>query len=393
MASNERIYGLDLTRSAAILMAIIVHSINAYDAGIYMHYVPTEILFRTATPTFIIVFGVFLELVYANAMKKYGVSYATKKLLSRAIQCYVLYVISCIILAFAEGYSAAYTLRMALLMGATPYTDILKFYSFMLLLAPYLLLVKSRKGLIPLIVFCVLVHVIHALYYPIPYPSLFRGSDVVFGFLYGATTVTAGPSMLHGLTFIVFGIWIGQVVRNNKERPFLLDRKKPEVIVALCACLVIVAVGWMNYEGNFLSTLGTMVFRNSNSYIYFAFGIAGAIVIMDACLRITHKLGASKIKPVLFLGETSLFVFCFGNCLLYITRRDDLEPNIAICFTLAVISANIAMAWGYNKFRSHVTSMDPTLPSVKVYLFMVKGYADYLAGKLVNSRLARWMYS
>ena len=383
MNATRRIYGLDLTRSIAIFMAIMVHSINAYDDGKYMQSEFAQILFRTATGTFIIVFGVFLELVYAGAMAKHGVAHAARKLVSRAIQCYVLYVLSCSVLAAVEGYGLAYTLRLALLMGATPYTDILKFYSVMLFLAPVLLVIKSRNGFAPLIIFCIAVHVLHFVFYPIPYPSAFPGSDIVFGFLYGATTVIAGPSVVHGITFVVFGMWTGQFIRGNMNRSRLLDLRKPQVIVVLFACLAIVAIGWMNYEGDYFKALASMEFRNSNSYIYFAFGIAGAILTMDLSLRLTNVLGASRIKPYLFLGETSLFIFCFGNCLLYITRTNSLDPTIAVLATIASVVANVLMAWRYNKLRGRITSLDASLQVVKAYRFITKGYADSIANRLV----------
>ena len=365
-------------------MAIMGHSIAAYNGGVHMRNDFVQLLFRTAPATFILVFGVFVELVYGSTFVKHGPAAAAKKLFSRAVQCYTLYVLSCVVLTFIEGYSASYLLRMALLLGATPFTDILKFYSIMLLIAPLLLYVRINHGFAPLVAFCIAIHAIHFMFYPLPYYENFPGSNILFGFLYGATTDIAGPSVLHGITFVVTGMWLGNFIKGNMERYRLLDLQRPQVIYLFIACSLLTIVGWTQFEGDYLHALAGMGFRNSNSYIYFAFGIAGAIITIDLCMRLTERLGSERIKPILFLGGTSLFIFCFGNILIYFTRTEDLSQGQAVAATLATAAANVLMAWSYNKIRARIEQMDPNLPFVRRYKFISKGYADAIAARMVG---------
>jgi hypothetical protein len=181
----SRSYGLDLARSIAVLLAITNHSITAYNNGQHLRCTIADLLFRTSTATFVILFGVFLELVYARAVNRYGLRHVAHKLVSRAVQCYILYAISCLFLAAAEGYSLSYTIRMLVFLGATPYTDILKFYTVMLLIAPAVVKIRQVTGFKVLFLFCAAVHVSHACLGQFPYPSLFVGSEILYGFLYG----------------------------------------------------------------------------------------------------------------------------------------------------------------------------------------------------------------
>ncbi|MBY0406379.1 MAG: DUF3603 family protein, partial [Rickettsiales bacterium] len=217
-AKQQRIYGLDLARSLAIFLAIIGHSVNNYNGGKELFSEWSALLFRSTGPTFITVFGIFVELVYAPVLVRQGPAAMAKKLFVRAVQCYTLYAFSCLVLALVQNYSVMYTLRMVVLLGATPYTDILKFYAAMLLLSPLFVMVKHRYGIWPLVAFCLMVHVLHYFFYPVPYYDGFTGSDILFTYLYGASTVVAGPSVLHGITFVVTGMWLGSYLRKNMSR-------------------------------------------------------------------------------------------------------------------------------------------------------------------------------
>lgn len=178
-AKRKRLHSFDLARSFAVFIMVIGHCINAYNDGAHMRLPALQLLQRAAPALFIIIFGLFLQIVYAKSMRHNGFSSSAKKLFSRAIQCYSLYVLSCIILAISENYSIAYTIRMSLLLGATPYTDILKYYALTLLIAPFLLYLKQAYGYTPIIVFCIITHGLHYAFYPEPIIGNFPGSVII----------------------------------------------------------------------------------------------------------------------------------------------------------------------------------------------------------------------
>ncbi len=380
----NRIYGIDLARSIAIFLFIIGHSITAYGTQEYVSSEVLQLLLRMAPPTFIIVFGAFLELVYASNLAKHGMYYVAKRLLSRAIQCYTLYVLSCFVLALREGYSVSYVVRMALMLGATPYTDILKFYTVILVLSPLMLMIKTRFGLAPLIAFCLATHAIHAAFYPLPYVQGFPGSEILSGFLYGATTVIAGPSVIHGITFVVAGMWLGKFLRNNLDRASLLIPQKPDVIYIFALFSTLFALSAVTYQGHFMDDLSGMTLRNSNSYIYFIFGIPSAILLIDLSMRLSKAIGIEMTKKLVFLGNTSLFTFCFGNCALYLTMRSDLEAGKAVAATFASIAFIVSLSWMFNQFKSRVDKIKTPGRLLSAYRYVAKGYADRMAGAMLK---------
>lgn len=374
--ARHRIPAIDIARSIAILLAMLSHSISAYNGGEHLYSPWLQLALRPATATFILLFGTLMELNYARKYRERGPAAAASALFSRAIQCYVLYVFSCAVLSLVEGYSLAYFLRMALLLGATPYTDILKFYAVILLLSPLLLRARIRWGLPRLALACLAVHVIHFLFYPLPFYEDFPGSRILFGFLYGATTDIAGPSVLHGLTFVITGMWLGHRLQQSKGRRRLLDAQHPQVIALLGLCLLLLIAGWSSHdEGNFFYALATLHFRNSNSYVYFAFGIACAILILDACLRLSAHLGHNATQRLTLLGKYSLFIFCFGNVLLYLTRAEGLSDDNALAATVASFFGGLALVYGFDRLNKRMEKAAGT-PTANAFRFITKGYAD-----------------
>jgi hypothetical protein len=148
---------------------------------------------------------------------------------------------------------------------------------------------------------------------------------------------------------------------------------------------MVVVIGWLTCDGDYYRTLASMQLRNSNSYVYFAFGIAAAIITIDLSMRLTTWVGGDRIKPYLFLGETSLFIFCFGNILLYFTRSIALSQDGAVMATLASLSVTVLLAWLYCTLRTRIKEMDNAMPGAHFYQFVTKGYADCLASAIVQT--------
>lgn len=148
---SSRIIGLDICRSVAILTVMFSHAMS--EASLYNHHNPDEGLYlalkfviQIAPPIFIILFGTMLEIVYRPRIEAGEGREVTARLLTRALQCYLLFVMSLVAAWLGGINSLGYTLRCALMMGITPYTDILKFYAVALALAPALLWVRMRIG-------------------------------------------------------------------------------------------------------------------------------------------------------------------------------------------------------------------------------------------------------
>lgn len=357
---QSRIIGLDICRSAAIAIVMFSHSIT--ESGLYAYFdydtgglEIMRILIQIAPPIFINLFGSMLEIIYRPRINAGQGREVTARLLTRALQCYLLYVFSLLALLAIGVNSSGYTVRSALLMGVTPYTDILKFYTLALAFAPVLLFLRKRLGLPVLAMAALAIHFAHPLISQIIVPGHSFTAEYfnpVIGFLIGGNQfVVGGPSVLHGMTFVVWGMLLGRVVT------VLTQGSSPKEILNATGTVVLmylVAVSTMVVFWNFtdpqetLRYLTNMGFRNYNHPMYFAFGMAGAMTAIIACLVIYDAHGARVGRSIAFAGKTSLFTFSFGNVLLYLAPSLQLGAAGSWIYAVALFLLICIQSYAFN---------------------------------------------
>lgn len=309
--------------------------------------VPVRFVMQMAPPIFIILFGSMLEIVYRPRLAAGRYLEVTGRLLTRALQCYLLYLVTLVALMAVGRISVGYMLRCALMLGATPYADILKFYTLALAFAPMLLVIRARWGLIPLAVFSILVHLAHPLIIGVPHMPAVGGEDYFspfLGFMAGiASQDVGGPSVLHGMTFVAWGMIIGYAVNLllNGET----DQEKHKGRSLLAAMVVVafaVAARLWNWSDPFatLTGLSDLSLRNGNYPIYFALSCGVTIVSVLACVFLYDRRGVKLGLSLDFVGRTSLFTFSFGNVLLYLMPfRPEIPTFWAWVYTAALFLA------------------------------------------------------
>ena len=230
MPAKQRIVGIDVCRSMAIIAATSSHAFVAsgafrFDPSVAMMWF--QIATHLATPVFIGLFGSMLYIAYRPKFIYGRDLEGIQQLLSRSAQCYFLYLI-CILTWVMNGtFSATYGLRCALLIGVTPFVDILKFYTVMLFVAPIIISVSTRfkRGLAILLALAMAPHLAYPLWPPLePLPIVF-GHDYLSlpaSFLYGGNSGAGGPSLLHGLILVVYGMWLGKIAEGliNGDKHF-----------------------------------------------------------------------------------------------------------------------------------------------------------------------------
>lgn len=363
----NRIAGFDVARSVAVILAMTSHAL--YEFGVDVDW---RIVLRLATPTFIILFGVVLEIVYLRMMREGRQATVTRRLLVRAVQCAVLHGLAAVVLALSEGYSVAYTVRMVLFLGSTPYTDILKFYAIILTLAPLILWARMRFGLFPLAILALAAHpVLAAIEWPSADPNSL-GSQLL-GLMVGAPGKTPGPSIVHSLLFVVFGMTLGALSVRWSLRHALLGASRPAGMAAFAVLAVVLAVRMAQYEGPLLNDLGGMTLRNANAFLYFLFGMVGAVVIFDGAMRLSAVLRRRVLAIVSIPSRTSLFVFFAGNTFLYLLHGEHLNSAV---LALAALGAIMAMAVAQVRIGEWARVNDG--PAARTYRFATVGYAQRL---------------
>ncbi|MDB6454792.1 OpgC domain-containing protein [Falsirhodobacter sp. 20TX0035] len=330
---KTRILGIDAMRSMAILLAMGSHVYSETGVGRYLTpevSIPLRVLMQTATPIFVLLLGTMLELVYYPRWISGQKALVTSRLFKRALQCWILYALSIFCLFLVDdGYSLKFSISCLLFMGNSPYTEILKFYAFILALAPLLLWVRERVELWPLVAF--------ALAYQLAWPLLHDLPDVrtdlgfprqvarIVKFLTGfGSSHLAGPSVLHGLTLVIGGLCLGRFIAagrrgpTDEERAAAFGRRISLALLPLVAMSVtalLTAPDWV-FRG-----LSNMSLRMNSHVIYFAAGALAALCLTLAFIWIVDVRApgrASMWRGLSFFGRTSMFTFAWGNMLLYL---------------------------------------------------------------------------
>ena len=341
----NRIIALDACRSMAIALAMLSHVFSKFELLTFIDQNAAAAIgfaLQLATPTFIILFGSMIEIVYRPRIARgYGYD-VTNRLLMRALQCYLLYVLSVCALLTSGQVTIDYALRCALMMGVTPYTDILKFYAVALTLAPALIVVRSKLGLPVLFILIFAVHAAHPLIASVPDAPAVFGHNYLLpltGFLYSGRGGVGGPSLLHGISLVAWGMATGRGVS------LLLsvcpsERRQG---VALIAFMVVASAGaalalW-DWQTPFQTVrdLADMSLRHANNPLYFAVGATAALLCLAACLRAFEAMNANRISGLLVFGRTSLFTFSFGNILLYLAPHVELAEMTSLAMSLLFI--------------------------------------------------------
>jgi surface polysaccharide O-acyltransferase-like enzyme len=322
--NRGKILALDLSRTVAIVLAMFAHVLTTTGSLKYVleEMAPLMVVVRTSTPMFIVLFGVILEVVYRQRAEKGGIRPVATRLIERALLCWVLYALANVPLLFTGQVSLPYYLLTALLLGATPFTDILRYYTILFALAPLILYARIRWGVLPLLAGAVLLMAFHPLLAAIPEPNLpvadgvtTRMVDLIIGIWDGAV----GPSVLHSLLFVVVGMTIGIALKS--EQLGVQSRRQTNITLgSLISFLAISAMAsiWIGPEEVNWSNVATKTLRNANHPFYF---FSGALV---SALTITALRGISSAGSGVFrgtmLGQRSLFTFAFGNAVLYVVN-------------------------------------------------------------------------
>ncbi|MDT0576755.1 OpgC domain-containing protein [Croceicoccus sp. F390] len=321
----DRIIGVDICRSAAILLAMFSHAMVVFDVSSFWPGLDVlRFTLQMATPMFICLFGAMLEIAYGRKVQQGDSGVAIERLLTRALQCYVLYAIAIGARVVTGDYSVGFALRCLLFAGATPFVDILKFYALVLILAPAIIALRLRFGLFVVAAIAIGIHVIYPLQQEIPAPALVAGKDylgMMTRFLIGTGhSIVGGPSLFHGISLVLFGMIIGRGVADLRGSSSDTQRRGWLILTAFAAgsfSAFFLLWDW-NDSAGMMTNIISMALRNANHPVYFAVGLATTITWVSVCIYLFDFCKLRWADGITFIGKVSLFTFCFGNILLIV---------------------------------------------------------------------------
>lgn len=286
---------------------------------------------RAATPTFIIVFGMMLEIVYVRRLERHGFAPVARRLLVRSAQCYAGYVATIVAGLIAGHLSLRGATAAGLFLQDAYFGNILKFYTLALLFAVPLLWLRQRGGMTGLLA----VGAGLWLFQPLLASIIDPPSGLAHGmsFLMGIGDFT-GPSVWHGLTFVVLGMLLGRALRH--DWPAHMHRFYGVATgVMIAAGIVVFFFVLQSSPGDVLwNYVDTRAYRSANHPGYYAIGSLSAVAMLLALSWLIPRDGkAALVPPLLVLGNSSLLAFTLGNVIL------NLRPHL-----WAPVSAIEAMA-------------------------------------------------
>ena len=189
---SHRIIGIDVARAVAILLVTWKHSMASFSARSHVEgwaFYGLEFLMQLATPTFLVLFGAMLELVYRPRFEAGLQHDTTRRLQRRALQCYAYYCLAIIVFFMVMGTYSAKSLPLVLTgFISVPYSHLLAFYTAARARAPVLIWMRIRFGLIALMSVALFLHVLHPVMSNLPAAPEVFGRDYLqhmSGFIYG----------------------------------------------------------------------------------------------------------------------------------------------------------------------------------------------------------------
>ncbi len=360
LQARQRLSFIDVARSLAIVLALFSHAMATFGglSALGRHSGLASLAIRFATPMFVFMFGIMLELVYARRARLNGIPTVARKLVLRSAQCYLGYQVT-VLAGMTGGHLAPDAAARALLfLDNARFGNILRFYSIALLLAVPLIAIRLRVG--PR-VYVALLGCIWLLDGPArDLERLLPESGARLAGILVGSGVPIGPSVWHGMTFVLAGMLIGTSLSGWRSPAFCLRRFDLACAAVFGASALV--VGWLIMGSSplhVLKSFANFTYRVQNHAGYYAMGLMGCIMILVALSRVIplDRELADWTEVPLSLGTSSLTSYTVGNVLLNLLPRPVVEagttrPILASAVVLLLVMWLVARPGIKRAYRS-----------------------------------------
>jgi hypothetical protein len=367
--SSSRIVFIDVARALAIALALFAHAMIDLSAWSLESWasMPIRVWTRSAAPLFIVMFGMMIELVYVRRAREQGLRSVAGRLLWRSLQCYGAYVCTAVagwlggILTLKGGVTAS------LMITDAYFGNILKWYTFGLVLAIPLLYARLRWGIGSVAAMAAAAWAVAA---PLSGAATVLPAHAtnVAGVLVGMGRF--GPSLFHGMTFVAIGMGLSYALRRGASRT---------AFTTLCGGLLLAGAGTFVVLALGPESVGTVLreaigdgWRRQNHPGYFALGGGLAVATLlglAAVIPDGRPLPRGARLPMRF-GTSSLLAFTVGNVLLNLRPRHIEAGGFYEALALAVgfLAVTLLVLHVPDLVRAVVPTPEPALRRLRAVL-------------------------
>jgi len=326
-----RLNFIDVARSYAIFLALFAHAMVVFGgfSALGEDALKIKIFTRTATPLFVFMFGMMLELVYARKAREHGLSSIVRKLLVRSAQCYLGYQLT-VVAGMIGGHASLTEGAHALLfLDNVMFGNILRLYSVVLLLAIPIIWIRCRAGHWSLAIMLALIwagDIFLDRYTGISFGRF----DALIGIFLGTGTFLDGPSVWHGMTFVFSGMLVAASLRNWNAAG--LKRFYYTLFTLAAASLIVIA-----YLATDVSLTGVArrfanySYREHNHIGYYAVGLLACAItlfVLSQIIPLYKKMPEWTRVPLAF-SRSSLLSYSLGNIILNLIPAAAVSDSVS----------------------------------------------------------------
>jgi uncharacterized membrane protein (UPF0136 family) len=301
-------------------------------------YRGVKILTRTAMPCLLIVFGFMFEYVYAKRWAAQGGSVVFKRMASRAILCYLAYLILALAGFLADHHSFKHFIKSALFLSPAMHANIFKYYASLIPIIFALMWLQFRFGFV-YVVAIVVVTVIVAEFlgiYITSVPKIFGH----IGALFFGIGDSWGPSISHALLMVIFGMSVAYYLRNRQiSLPAV-------VVIVFTIASIYILVNEINSIGLgefVLRIVNIKSYRQNNSFVYFAYGIIAFLIFWQVSLVIVKMFSNYLNNRVSLYGGNTFTMFFYGN--LFVLLTPDFSRQVSFPVSIAGLILTLIVAF------------------------------------------------
>lgn len=381
--SHPRMTQIDSLRGIVVILAMLDHVKVQFVPDVHV-LVP---LTRMATPCFIILFGIMIEVAYLSKHRAgVGLDKIKTRMISRALTCWSLACLLTIAAIASGNLTFEAGLRSVGALGLGRFNEIFLIYTALFILLISFLPMIVRFGSVPVLALAIVGWALH----PVLNQHLSE-SPFWLSFIFG-NGVGYGPSIIPSLTFLAFGMAVGEFITKRRSSTLAWMLFAAAVIVfsfelshgLLEAGRRFLAHRWMNHPG------------------YYAVGMIGFAglflsVVVASRLALFHK----QLDFLAVIGSQTLFVYAAGNLALNALPMISMDRLTGIVIALGFMVLLLGLAYAGPQRRNRLAvglpahfnalygQLNTTIAKALLNLSLQAGHATTKPGEAFSPALKR----